>query len=96
MDKKPVLIEIMDLCFADSMKWLKQVGQKNDLYKPILLLSRVHIEKADSSSFQESVFSASGANMSKFQTKISHDLYEKRCVLYFNRKVIHQHVYKSQ
>jgi hypothetical protein len=62
----------------------KQVGQRKDLFTPILLLAIVHLARADSSSFQESVFSASGANMSKWQTKMKHDLYEKRCVLFFN------------
>jgi hypothetical protein len=87
---------ILDLCaHADPLKWFQNIGRHKDSFKPIGVLATVHLASADSSSFQESVFSSSGANMSKWQTKMSHELYEKRCVLYHNRKFIQRHIYGS-
>lgn len=82
--------DVMDLYFyIDSLKWYRKIGSNK--YPSIVILARISLCRSDSSSYQESVFSSGAGAMDIHQTKMSHEHFEKRTLLYHNESFIDQH-----
>jgi hypothetical protein len=74
------------ICNADIFAWFRDVGLHK--YESIAIMARHNLQRMTNSGYQERVFSSAKGAMSKTQGRMAFDVFEKRTLLYHNKKLM--------
>lgn len=90
-DAAPHPKTLMDyFVYADPLKWMRKKGKAES--PSMVFLARLTLSQCGSGVYQESVFSSASCTMGLHQTRMNAEQFEKRAILFHNRKFIAKNI----